>query len=724
MQEVIKKYEEMVKTINDKKNEKKYSEKTIIQVGSATCENAAGAQDVYREFEKHIESSGRNDIILKHVGCTGRCSREPIVGVISPNKMAVKYELVDAEKVHKIFIEHVLNGNIVQDCLLGSGESLAKNYQIFFCQGRNCGACKEASALFDYCQEKVNALTDKKVEVLKTHCFGACTVNDRKGRVSVLVRPSNVAYSVSSKEDIDLLIKEQIQGGKVVESLEIKRDPIDYKFLELYGDLEFFSKQSRIALRNAGIVDPESLDEYVEFNGFSSLAKVLDGADPQAVIDKITESKLRGRGGGGFPTGRKWQFGKDAKGDIKYIICNADEGDPGAFMDRSMLESDPFSIVEGMIIGGYCMGANKGFLYIRAEYPMAIDRIDNAIKKCREAGLLGKNILNSGFDFDLEIRLGAGAFVCGEETALINSIEGKRGQPRLRPPFPANKGLWGRPTVINNVETWANIPAILQFGPTWFANIGIEKSGGTKVFALAGKVNHTGLVEVPMGTTLRDIVYGIGGGIPNGKKLKAIQTGGPAGGCIPIDLIDTPVDYDSLMKLGSIMGSGGMIVMDETDCMVDIAKFFLTFIQDESCGKCTPCREGTKRMLEILEKITDGRGTEEDLEKLERLAHLVQKASVCGLGKAAPNPVLSTLKHFKDEYLAHVRDKKCPAGKCKKLITYSISDKCKGCTACARQCPVNAISGTPKGQHTIDPKVCIKCGRCFDVCKFGAVNKN
>jgi NADH:ubiquinone oxidoreductase subunit F (NADH-binding)/NAD-dependent dihydropyrimidine dehydrogenase PreA subunit len=454
------------------------------------------------------------------------------------------------------------------------------------------------------------------------------------------------------------------------------------------------------------------------------LAKVLAQGDPQWVIQELTRSNLRGRGGGGFPTGQKWAMGAAAADKTRYLICNADEGDPGAFMDRSMLESDPFAVIEGMLIAGYAIGARRGFFYVRAEYPLAIKRIENALARCREYGLLGGNILGSGFDFDLEIRLGAGAFVCGEETALIHSIEGERGQPRVRPPYPTESGLWGKPTVINNVETFANVPVIVQFGADWFRRIGTAKSGGTKVFALAGKVTHTGLVEVPMGTTLHEVVEEIGGGAPGGKQIKAVQTGGPAGGCIPAKWLDLRIDYDTLAKAGSIMGSGGMIILDEDDCMVDIAKYFMSFSQDESCGKCTPCREGTTRMLEILDRITTGRGAVDDLDKLKRLGLLMRRSSLCGLGRAAANPVLSTLEHYRDEYLAHVTDRRCPAHKCKALVHYEISpEKCVGCTVCARNCPVTCISGVRKEAHLIDQLRCIKCGRCFEVCRFNAVER-
>ncbi|MDZ7619864.1 MAG: NADH-quinone oxidoreductase subunit F, partial [Patescibacteria group bacterium] len=473
---------------------------------------------------------------------------------------------------------------------------------------------------------------------------------------------------IRNEKELDEIVREHILGGRIVKPLVVSGKTVGRKFFEMYGDVAFFNRQTRVALRHNGIIAPESMEEYFHYRGFEALAAVLAKADPKWVIDEVTRSKLRGRGGGGFITGAKWKMGHEAKDPVKYLICNADEGDPGAFMDRSMLESDPLNVVEGMIIAAFAIGASQGYVYIRAEYPMAIRRIENAIDLCRQWGLLGKNILGSAFSFDLEIRLGAGAFVCGEETALIHSIEGERGQPRVRPPYPTERGLWEHPTVINNVETFANVPAVINYGADWFARLGTVKSGGTKVFALAGKVRHTGLVEVPMGTTLREIVEGIGGGTTSGAAIKAIQTGGPAGGCIPAAWLDTPVDFDTLTKAGSIMGSGGMIVLDENDCMVDIAKFFMTFSADESCGKCTPCREGSKRMLEILERITQGQGVLEDLDKLQRLGSLMKKASLCGLGRAAPNPVLSTLDHFRDEYLAHVADKRCPACKCTALV--------------------------------------------------------
>jgi NADH-quinone oxidoreductase subunit F len=699
--------------------------KIRIQIGSATCEEAAGAGEVYQEFRKHVAASGRDDIVLRRTGCTGRCSCEPIVGVLAPGQIPVKYERVDRELVHRIFAEHVLGGQVVADRMLDARPQAIVRYEVLFCGSHRCGRLlqKDFPGILRQKLDSAGIGADQ-VRVAGANCFGLCRTEAIGKAAHALILPTKVVYRIAREEDLDEIIETHLQGGKIVENLKVEDYPIGQRFFEMYGDVAFFHRQSRIALRNSGIIDPENLFEYVHYTGFKALASALGQGDPSALIEEIKASNLRGRGGGGFPTGSKWANAAEQDSDVKYIICNADEGDPGAFMDRSMLEGDPFSIIEGMILGGYAIGAQRGFLYIRAEYPKAIGRVENAIAQCRRHGLLGEGILGSDFDFDLEIRLGAGAFVCGEETALIHSIEGRRGQPRIRPPYPTQSGLWGKPTVINNVETFANIPVIVEYGADWFRQIGTAKSGGTKVFALAGKVEHTGLVEVPMGTTLREIVQDIGGGVPGGKKLKAIQTGGPAGGCIPAEHADTPVDFDSLMALGSIMGSGGMIIMDEDDCMVDIAKFFLAFSQDESCGKCTPCREGTKRMLEILERITSGQGKLEDIDKLERLAQLVHKASLCGLGRAAPNPVLSTLKYFREEYMAHVVDKTCPARKCRALVRYEIDpDKCVGCTACARNCPVSCIDGAPKKVHVIDQDRCIKCGRCFTVCRFDAVSR-
>ncbi len=718
-------YEALFKKAEEFRNSLGYGEKIRVRVGSATCEHAAGSQIVYEEFQKHILSSGRQDIILEKTGCTGRCSCEPIVGVFAPGKLPVKYQSVKRDTVHKIFMDHIVGGKVVQENLLDKTPDSCR-YHVLMCDGSGCGGALDGGLRFQFEMKLAESgLKPEEVWLTEIGCLGFCTIVERKEQtVQVMIRPDNIIYRIKTIKDVEDIIENHFKKGKVVQRLVAKERPISQRFYNLYGDVAFFSKQTRIALRNAGVVNPENIYDYIHYKGFLALKEVLEKNNPEWVVKQVTESKLRGRGGGGFSTGQKWASARKAKEKIRYIICNADEGDPGAFMDRSMLESDPFSIVEGMIIGGFAIGAQKGYFYIRAEYPLAVERINHAIEECRKHNLLGQNILGSDFSFDLEIRLGAGAFVCGEETALIHSIEGERGQPRVRPPYPTESGLWGKPTVINNVETFANIPPIIVYGPEWFAQVGTQNSGGTKVFALAGKIQRTGLVEVPMGTTLRNIVYGIGGGPAGGKRAKAIQTGGPAGGCIPEKYFDTPVDFDTLGKLGSIMGSGGMIVLDEDDCMVDVAKFYMEFCQDESCGKCTPCREGTKRILEILIKITEGKGTEEDIAKLERLAKLVKKSSLCGLGKAAPNPVLSTLTYFKEEYLAHVKDKKCPSRKCRSLIHYEIvPEKCVGCTMCAKNCPVPCITGERKEVHVIDTARCLKCGRCFEVCRFKAVKK-
>jgi NADH:ubiquinone oxidoreductase subunit F (NADH-binding)/(2Fe-2S) ferredoxin/NAD-dependent dihydropyrimidine dehydrogenase PreA subunit len=560
-------------------------------------------------------------------------------------------------------------------------------------------------------------LTDK-VKITLSGCLGMCD----KGPVMV-VNPGYIIYGSLKPDDIPNIVEKHLLKDEPVAELTIKEDHLYNRFFRIFGDSKFFGKQMRIALRNCGIIDPESIDDYLSLRGYEAIAKVLTEMSPEDVVEEIKKAGLRGRGGAGFPTALKWGFTAKAEGNPKYVICNADEGDPGAFMDRSAIEGDPHTVVEGMTIGGYAIGAEKGYIYIRAEYPLAIKRIQKAITQARERNLLGDNILGSGFSFDIEIKLGAGAFVCGEETALIHSIEGSRGMPRPRPPYPSVKGLFGKPTLINNVETWANIPVIMIDGGDWFNTVGVGESKGTKVFALAGRVVNTGLIEVPMGTTLREIIYDIGGGIPNDKKFKAVQTGGPSGGCLPAEYLDTSIDYESLAQAGSIMGSGGMIVIDEDSCMVDIAKFFLEFTQNESCGKCTPCREGTKRMLEILTRITEGKGEEGDIEKLERLGDMIKKSSLCGLGQSAPNPVLSTIKNFRSEYEEHIKENKCTAGVCKYLITYQITDDCVGCGACKRACPVDAISGNKKQKHIIDQDKCVKCGKCYETCKFDAIIK-
>jgi NADH:ubiquinone oxidoreductase subunit F (NADH-binding)/(2Fe-2S) ferredoxin/NAD-dependent dihydropyrimidine dehydrogenase PreA subunit len=544
-----------------------------------------------------------------------------------------------------------------------------------------------------------------------------------KGPV-MAVNPQYTVYGNVTADDIPEIISSHILKNKPVARLAIDEDHLYNRFFRVFGDINFFGKQMRIVLRNCGIIDPENIDDYLSVRGYEALAKVLTDMKPADVIAQVKLSGLRGRGGAGFPTGIKWDLTARQKTDEKFLICNADEGDPGAFMDRSTIEGDPHTVLEGMIIGAYAVGATKGFIYIRAEYPLAIRRLEKAIADARREGFLGKNILGSDFSFDIEIRLGAGAFVCGEETALIHSIEGHRGMPRPRPPYPSVQGLFDKPTLINNVETWANVPVIILDGAEWFSSIGTEKSKGTKVFALAGKIKNTGLIEVPMGMTLRSIIYDIGGGIPNNKKFKALQTGGPSGGCLSEDYLDTKIDYESLAAAGSIMGSGGMIVMDEDSCMVNIARFFLEFTQNESCGKCTPCREGTKRMLEILTRITEGKGQEGDIERLERLGNLIKKASLCGLGQSAPNPVLSTIKNFRSEYEDHIKLKKCRAGACTALTGYEITDKCVGCTACKKACPVGAITGNPKSPHFIDQGKCIRCGLCFETCKFSAIKRS
>ena len=590
---------------------------------------------------------------------------------------------------------------------------------VLVCGGTGCtsSGCQEIMKTLQAELEK-NGLTEE-VAIVQTGCHGLCALGP-----IMIVYPEATFYSMVKPEYVPEIVSEHLLKGRVVTKYVYDETVTDEGIKPLL-ETDFYKKQHRIALRNCGVINPENIDEYIGTGGYEALGKVLTTMTPDDVINVLLESGLRGRGGGGFPTGRKWQLAKDlVKGGQKYVACNADEGDPGAFMDRSILEGDPHVVLEAMAIAGYTIGANQGYIYIRAEYPIAVGRLETAIQQAREYGLLGKDIFGTGFDFDIDLRLGAGAFVCGEETALMTSIEGNRGEPRPRPPFPAEKGLFEKPTVLNNVETWANIPQIILNGADWFASMGTEKSKGTKVFALGGKITNTGLVEIPMGTTLREVVEDIGGGIPNGKKFKAAQTGGPSGGCIPAAHFDVPIDYDNLIALGSMMGSGGLIVMDEDNCMVDIAKFFLEFTVDESCGKCTACRIGTKRLYEMIDKITKGQGTLEDLDKIEDLCYYIKNNSLCALGQSAPNPVLSTLRYFRDEYEAHVVEKKCPAGVCKSLLSYTIDpDKCKGCTLCSRVCPNGAISGAVKTPHAIDQTKCVKCGACMEKCKFGAISK-
>ena len=592
---------------------------------------------------------------------------------------------------------------------------------VLICGGTGCTS-SGSPAIRAHLEKELAAkgLSDE-IKVVQTGCFGLCALGP-----IMIVYPEGTFYSRVTEADVTEIVEEHLLKGRVVDRLVYTEPAAGSGKHEVasLSDTGFYKTQMRVALRNCGVINPEEIDEYIGVDGYQALGTVLTSMRPEEVIDLMKRSGLRGRGGAGFPTGLKWEFAAKNASDEKYVICNADEGDPGAFMDRSVLEGDPHAVLEAMTIAGYAIGAHHGYIYVRAEYPIAVKRLQIAIGQAREYGLLGKNIFDSGFDFDIDIRLGAGAFVCGEETALITSIEGNRGEPKNKPPFPANKGLFGKPTIINNVETLANIPQIIVKGPEWFASMGTESSKGTKVFALGGKIVNTGLVEIPMGTTLREIIYDIGGGIPNGKAFKAAQTGGPSGGCIPAKHLDTPIDYENLKAIGSMMGSGGLIVMDEDNCMVDIARFFLEFTVDESCGKCVPCRIGTRRLLELLDKIIAGNGTLEDIDKMEELCYYIQKNALCALGQTAPNPVLSTLKYFRDEYEAHVVEKRCPAGVCKKLLRYEIDpDKCKGCTACARKCPVGAIEGKVREAHVIDKAKCIKCGACMETCKFGAISK-
>ncbi len=680
-----------------------------IKIGISSCGIAAGADRVWKVFEK--ESGKRHfDLKIYQTGCIGLCYAEPIVIVKTEGMPEVIYGKVDEDMVHRIIDEHIEKKRILNDAVYflrsknilnkeetSDADSNGKN--IIFVKNTEREVSKDAYT----CVKKAVEETNADFEVVRAKDVGIYN----KG-VVLIFYPEGKIYAGIKCDNL---------SGTVAQIIKKEGDYEKY----LYRESE---KQLRIVLRNCGIIDPESIDDYIERGGYKAVEKILHNYSREEVINELKVSGLRGRGGAGFPIWMKWNFARSAEGEEKYIICNADEGDPGAYMDRSILEGDPHSVIEGMITGGYAIGANKGFFYIRAEYPLAIKRVNRAIEQAYSKGFLGSNILGSNFSFDLEVRLGAGAFVCGEETALISSLEGKRGTPIPRPPYPSQKGLWGKPTVINNVETLANVPTIIMKGGSWFSKIGSEKSKGTKVFAITGKVKNSGLIEVPMGISLEEIVFEIGGGIIKGKKLKAVQTGGPSGGVIPVDLLKTKVDYENLQKLGSIMGSGGMIVMDEDDCMVDIAKFYLGFCVDESCGKCAPCRIGGYQMLNILKKITEGKSNLKEIEKLEKISKAMQKASLCGLGQTAANPVLSTLKYFREEYLAHIKDKKCFAFKCKNLITYSIiQEQCKRCGVCVRNCPVGAIAGNREDGYYIMLDKCVKCGKCFDVCKFGAINR-
>ncbi len=687
-----------------------------ITVGSATCEHAAGSLSVYETFQSLIAESGTPDISVGHVGCSGRCDMEPVVTVISRAAIPVKYVKVTPEIAKQIFERHILNNEIVEDHSMRHIEG----WEYIRTIATISGAHDEGSDL-----------EDKLVEMLEEHDLAKMVFVNRSPyggedpeEPSLHIYPDNVTYPQMNAKKLEKVVQEHLGRDKIVAEFQDNQSKVSNLFIPFFGDVHFYGKQLRMALRNCGVIDPESIDEYLSVRGYEAVARTIDSMTPEEVIESVKRSGLRGRGGGGFLTANKWHFASLNDAKEKFIICNADEGDPGAFMDRSIIEGDPHTIIEGMIIAGYAMQATQGFVYTRVEYPLAIKRLEIAIEDARQRGFLGKNLFGSDWSYDIEVRFGAGAFVCGEETALIQSIEGFRGEPREKPPFPTDRGLWGCPTAINNVETFANLPVILLDGDQWFSAIGTGQSKGTKVFALAGKVRNTGLIEVPMGTTLREIIYEIGGGIIDDKAFKAVQTGGPAGGCLPDEFLDTSVDYESLKEAGSIMGSGGMIVLDESTCMVDVAKFFLEFMVDESCGQCTPCRAGTKIMHGILEKITNGQATMDDLRKLEEMCDVVAQASLCGLGKCAPNPVVSTLRYFRHEYEEHILERKCRAGACHNLIQYRvIADACVGCGACRRKCPARCILGAKREAHEIIQEMCIKCGNCMTACKFDAIEK-
>ena len=696
--------------------ENKFNAPYRVTVGSATCEHAAGSLAVYEAFKALIAESGSDRVTLGRVGCVGRCDMEPVVTVVAKGTMPVKYVRVTPDIAREIFSRHILGGEIVEEHSMRHVEGWRSISRVATIIGAH---------------EVAGTLEAKLVAELKKRGLSEGVFVTRSPFAArhdegpaLHVAPDNITYYGIDQEKIERIVEEHLGANRIVAELQDSQPKASNLFIPFFGDVHFFGKQLRMTLRNCGVIDPESIDEYLAVRGYEAAARMLDAMTPAQVIESVRRSGLRGRGGGGFPTAEKWRLASLTKAEEKFVICNADEGDPGAFMDRSTIEGDPHTVIEGMIIAGYAIQATRGFVYTRAEYPLAIERLELAIESARKLGILGENVLGSDWSFDIEVRIGAGAFVCGEETALIQSIEGFRGEPREKPPFPTERGLWGCPTVINNVETLANLPVILLDGDEYFRSIGTRQSTGTKVFALAGKVRHTGLIEVPMGTTLREVIYEIGGGIIGDKRFKAVQTGGPAGGCLPEEFLDTSVDYESLKEAGSIMGSGGMIVMDESTCMVDVAKFFLEFMVDESCGQCTPCRAGTALMHGILEKITSGRATMADLEKLEGLCGVVGKASLCGLGKCAPNPVISTLRYFRHEYEEHILHRRCRAGVCHKLIQYRvIPDACVGCGACRRNCPERCIFGSRGEVHEIIQELCSKCGTCMSVCKFKAIEK-
>ncbi len=698
------------------------ADKILIQIGAATCEKAAGSDRVMKEFQRLIKRSNRDDIILRKTGCTSRCAREPIVGVFMPGEIPIKYEKVDAERVQRIYHEHVIGGQSIPEYVLDKTTEKRYEFVITVCSADNCGHKANPEQMLR------DALTDAgvedgKVRLFSGTCFGLCSGKSAGQQHVMMVFPERVLYSFETRADLDEIIESHIKNHKVVRKFETHGDFITEQFYSMYGDVSFFNKQTRLTLRNSGLIDPDSLVDYVMNKGYEALAKTLDNGDPEWVIDEISRSGLRGRGGGGFPTGVKWRNAITYTDDpVRYVICNADEGDPGAFMDRSVLEGNPHSVIEGMIIGAFTIGSDEGYVYVRHEYPLAVERLGIALQQAREMGFLGENILGSGLNFDIKINRGGGAFVCGESTALMASIEGKVGEPRAKHIHTVVSGLNNKPSNLNNVETWANVPLIIDKGSDWYTAIGTDNNPGTKIFSLVGKVNNTGLVEAPMGMTLRQIIFDVGGGIVGGKEFKAVQTGGPSGGCLPADKLDLSVDFDTLWNEGSMMGSGGMIVMDERTCMVDVATYFLGFLKFESCGKCTTCREGIKRLHELVTDITEGRGTEEHIKAIEDLADTVEAGSLCALGTTAINPVRSTLKLFRDEYMAHIKDKKCPAAVCKELITYTIDpDACTGCLVCKSRCPQDAVIGKKKEPHSIIQDKCIKCGICEDVCKFDSV---